>query len=139
MHQIILRRIPGGKRTGATGIGEAVQLSPITKRMLGRATLKSALTTTMISGSNSAGEPIPPHFQFQTAAQTDEAEAVRVLAACAMSQEEFDQLVANRHSLIVDPPSSSTSKAAPANKLIVDSPPNSDAPVDTPPTGEDEG
>jgi hypothetical protein len=45
---------------------------------LGRATSKSALTTTMISGSNSAGEPIPSHFQFQTAAQTDEAEAVRV-------------------------------------------------------------
>ncbi len=106
---------------------------------LGRATSKSALTTTMISGSNSAGELIPPHFQFQTAAQTNEAEAVRVLAACAMSQEEFDQLVANRHSLIVDPPSSSTSEAAPANELIVDSPPNSDAPVDTPPTGEDKG
>ncbi len=30
LHQIILRRIPGGKRMGATGIGEAVQLSPIT-------------------------------------------------------------------------------------------------------------
>jgi len=45
---------------------------------LGRATSKSALTMTMISGNNSAGEPIPPHFQFQTAAQTDEAEAVRV-------------------------------------------------------------
>ena len=43
---------------------------------LGRATSKSALTKTMISGSNAAGEPIPPHFQFQTAAQTDDAEAI---------------------------------------------------------------
>jgi hypothetical protein len=32
----------------------------------------------MISGSNAAGEPIPPHFQFQTAAQTTEAEAIRI-------------------------------------------------------------
>jgi hypothetical protein len=28
--------------------------------------------------SNAAGEPIPPHFQFQTAAQTDEAESIRI-------------------------------------------------------------
>ncbi len=58
-----------------------------------------------------------------------------VLAARAMSQEEFDQLVANRQSLIVN----STSEEPPANKLIVDSPSNSDAPVDTPPPVEDEG
>jgi hypothetical protein len=33
---------------------------------LGKATSKSALTTTMISGSTAAGEPpLPPHFQFQ--------------------------------------------------------------------------
>jgi hypothetical protein len=32
----------------------------------------------MIGGSNAAGEPIPPHFQFQTAAQTDDAEAIRI-------------------------------------------------------------
>jgi hypothetical protein len=37
---------------------------------LGKSTSKSALTTTMISGSSVSGEPIPPHFQFQTAAQT---------------------------------------------------------------------
>ncbi len=58
-----------------------------------------------------------------------------VLAACAMSQEEFDQLVADRQLLIVN----STSEEPPANKLIVDSPSNSDAPVDTPPPVEDEG
>jgi hypothetical protein len=45
---------------------------------LGKATLKSALTTTMISGSTAVGEPLPPHFQFQTSAQTAEAEAIRI-------------------------------------------------------------
>ena len=45
---------------------------------LGKATPKSALTTTMISGSNAAGEPIAPHFQFQTSAQSDEAKAIRI-------------------------------------------------------------
>ena len=43
---------------------------------LGKATSKSALSTTMIGGSNAAGEPIPPHFQFQTSAQTLDAEAL---------------------------------------------------------------
>jgi len=45
---------------------------------LGKATSKSALTTTMIGGSNAAGEPIPPHFQFQMSAQTPDAEALRI-------------------------------------------------------------
>ncbi len=45
---------------------------------LGKATSKSALTTTMISGSTAAGEPLPPYFQFQTTAQTAEAEAIRI-------------------------------------------------------------
>ena len=31
---------------------------------------KSALTTTMISGSTGAGEAYPPHLQFQTKAKT---------------------------------------------------------------------
>ena len=47
---------------------------------LGKATSKSALTTTMISGSTTAGEPLPPHFQFQTSAQTDEAEGIWIEA-----------------------------------------------------------
>jgi hypothetical protein len=58
-----------------------------------------------------------------------------VLAARTMSLEEFDQLMADRQSLIVN----STSEEPPANELIVDSPSNSDAPVDTPPPVEDEG
>ncbi len=47
---------------------------------LGKVTSKSALTTTMISGSTAAGEPLPPHFQFQTSAQTDKAEAIWIEA-----------------------------------------------------------
>jgi hypothetical protein len=45
---------------------------------LGRATSKSALSTTLISGSSASGEPIPPHFHFQTTAQTAEANAIRI-------------------------------------------------------------
>jgi hypothetical protein len=45
---------------------------------LGSAMSKSALTTTMISWSSAAGELIPPHFQFQTTAQTAEAKAIRI-------------------------------------------------------------
>ena len=36
------------------------------------------IATTMISGSSAAGEPLPPHFQFQTSAQTAEAEYIRI-------------------------------------------------------------
>jgi len=43
---------------------------------LGYATSKLALTTTMIGGSNAAGEAIPPHCQFQTSAHTPDAEAL---------------------------------------------------------------
>ena len=45
---------------------------------LGKATSKSALTTMMIGGSNAAGEPIPPNFQYQRSAQTPDAEALRI-------------------------------------------------------------
>ena len=45
---------------------------------LRKATSKSELTTTMIGGSNAAGEPIPPHFQFQTSAKTPDAEALHI-------------------------------------------------------------
>jgi hypothetical protein len=44
---------------------------------LGQATSKTALTMTMIMGSNSAGEALPPHFQFMTAAVTEENESIR--------------------------------------------------------------
>jgi hypothetical protein len=45
---------------------------------LGKATLKSALLTTMISVSSATGKAIPPHFQFQTSATSAEGEAIRI-------------------------------------------------------------
>lgn len=44
---------------------------------LGKATSKSALTTTMITGSNAAGEALPPHFQFQTKVLSAETTRIR--------------------------------------------------------------
>jgi|EP01082_Thalassiosira_pseudonana_P008128 hypothetical protein len=44
---------------------------------LGKATIKSSAATTMITGSTAAGEAIPPHFQFATAAKSDEMERIR--------------------------------------------------------------
>jgi hypothetical protein len=44
---------------------------------LGQAMSKTALTTTMIMGSNAAGEALPPHFQFMAAAQSDDNESIR--------------------------------------------------------------
>ncbi len=51
---------------------------------LGKATSKSALSTTMMSGSTVAGKPLPPHFQFQTAVQSAEGEAIRIECICYM-------------------------------------------------------
>ena len=45
---------------------------------LGKATSKSALTTTMISGSLAAGKSIPSHFQFQTSATSAKGEVIRI-------------------------------------------------------------
>jgi hypothetical protein len=39
---------------------------------VGKATSKSSLTSTMIIGSNAAGNPIPPHLQFRSKAKTKE-------------------------------------------------------------------
>eukprot|EP00804_Cyclotella_cryptica_P000480 CCRYP_020022-RA/>CCRYP_020022-RA protein AED:0.37 eAED:0.37 QI:0/0/0/1/0/0/2/0/185 len=39
---------------------------------LGQATIKTSVSTTMITGSTAAGEPIPPHFQFSTMAQSED-------------------------------------------------------------------
>ena len=40
--------------------------------MVGRMTSKSSLSTTLICGSNAAGEALPPHIQFATKAQSKE-------------------------------------------------------------------
>ena len=41
--------------------------------MVGKATSKSSLSTTMIAGSTAAGEALPPHIQFSTKAKSLEA------------------------------------------------------------------
>jgi hypothetical protein len=40
---------------------------------VGKGTSKSSLTSTMITSSNAAGHPIPPHLQFQSKAKAKEA------------------------------------------------------------------
>ena len=45
--------------------------------LVGLGTSKSNLTTTMITGS-ATSEAIPPHFQFQTLAQSDETQRIRI-------------------------------------------------------------
>jgi hypothetical protein len=40
--------------------------------LVGKPTSKSALTTTMITGSTAAGEALPPHLQFQTKAKKND-------------------------------------------------------------------
>ena len=45
--------------------------------MAGRTTNKDSLTATLITGSNAAGEALPPHFQFQTKATAEERERLR--------------------------------------------------------------
>ena len=37
---------------------------------IGKSAVKSSLTTTMITGSSAAGEPLHPNFQFSTKAKT---------------------------------------------------------------------
>eukprot|EP00804_Cyclotella_cryptica_P014587 CCRYP_020639-RA/>CCRYP_020639-RA protein AED:0.30 eAED:0.30 QI:0/0/0/1/0/0/3/0/271 len=45
---------------------------------LGQATIKTSVSTTMITGSTAAGEPIPPHFQFSTMAQSEDTQRVNI-------------------------------------------------------------
>ncbi len=44
---------------------------------LGKATLKSSTTSTLITGSTAEGEAIPPHLQFASAAKSDERQRIR--------------------------------------------------------------
>ena len=48
---------------------------------LGKGTSKTSLTTTMIAGSTAAGEAFPPHFQFQTSAQSPDTMRLRTQMA----------------------------------------------------------
>ena len=43
----------------------------------GKRTNKDGLTATLVCGSNAAGEALPPHYQFQTKATTDDGKRLR--------------------------------------------------------------
>jgi hypothetical protein len=43
----------------------------------GKQANKDSLTATLVCGSNAAGKALPPHFQFQTKATTDEGQQIR--------------------------------------------------------------
>ncbi len=43
---------------------------------VGKSTSKMSQTITMITGSNAAGEALPPHFQFMLLAQTDKGKQI---------------------------------------------------------------
>ena len=45
---------------------------------LRKSTIKSSVSTTMITGSTAAGEAIPPHFQFSTTSKSEETQRVNV-------------------------------------------------------------
>ena len=45
---------------------------------LGKSTIKSSVSTTMIAGSTAAGEAIPPHFQFSTTSKSEETQRIHV-------------------------------------------------------------
>jgi hypothetical protein len=69
-----------GSGTAAGGRPKAVFYNP-NLPLVGKATLKESACTTMITGSNAASEPILPHFQFQTSAQSQDTEQCRLEAA----------------------------------------------------------
>ena len=69
-----------GSGTAAGGRPKAVFYNP-NLPLVGKATSKESACMTMITGSNAAGEPIPPHFQFQTSAQSQDTEQCRLEAA----------------------------------------------------------
>ncbi len=66
-----------GSGSAAGGQPSAIFYNPKLP-LVGRATSKSALTTTMITGSNAVGEAIPPHFQFSTSAKSADMMRIRL-------------------------------------------------------------
>ncbi len=66
-----------GSNGNRGGRPEVVFYNPLLS-LTGKATSKSALTLTMITGSSASGEALPPHFQFQTAAQSDDTQRARI-------------------------------------------------------------
>ena len=66
-----------GSKCNRGGRPEVIFYSPYLPN-LGKATIKNSAATTMIAGSTAAGEPIPPHFQFQTRAQSVDTQSVNI-------------------------------------------------------------
>eukprot|EP00804_Cyclotella_cryptica_P013908 CCRYP_002425-RA/>CCRYP_002425-RA protein AED:0.38 eAED:0.39 QI:0/0/0/1/0/0/2/0/107 len=66
-----------GSKCNRSGRPEITFYSPNLPN-LGKATIKTSTVTTMITGSTAAGEPMPPHFQFSTAAQSDDTQCVNI-------------------------------------------------------------
>jgi len=66
-----------GSGSAAGGRPSAIFYNPKLP-LVGRATSKSALTTTLITGSYAVGEAIPPHFQFSTSAKSADTMQVRL-------------------------------------------------------------
>eukprot|EP00804_Cyclotella_cryptica_P002589 CCRYP_010430-RA/>CCRYP_010430-RA protein AED:0.08 eAED:0.03 QI:0/0/0/1/0/0/2/0/413 len=66
-----------GSKGNRGGRVEVIFYSPYLPN-LGKATIKNSATTTMIAGSTAAGEPILPHFHFQTRAQSVETQSVNI-------------------------------------------------------------
>ena len=62
----------GGQRSGHPAITLHDPCFPYN----GKRTNKDSLTATLVCGSNAAGEALPPHFQFQTKATTDDGQRI---------------------------------------------------------------
>eukprot|EP00804_Cyclotella_cryptica_P006359 CCRYP_010185-RA/>CCRYP_010185-RA protein AED:0.27 eAED:0.27 QI:0/0/0/1/0/0/3/0/273 len=76
---IILKKCtsPSITKCNRGGRPEVIFYSPYLPN-LGKATIKNGTATTMIAGSTAAGEPIPPHLQFQTRAQSVDTQSINI-------------------------------------------------------------
>jgi hypothetical protein len=128
MQRNVARRIPGGKRAMAASLPPASLPPSIVDVITCESPQISNLSTLTgcDGGTAIAGRIQPPKRKQQrmTASslqqkRVEDLKQKRHLAARAMSQEEFDQLVADRYSLIVD--SMCVSMPTSANELIVGS------------------
>ena len=66
-----------GSKCNRGGRPEVIFYSPYLPN-LGKATIKNSATTAMIARSTATGEPIPPHFQVETHAQSVETQSVNI-------------------------------------------------------------
>eukprot|EP00804_Cyclotella_cryptica_P006390 CCRYP_014272-RA/>CCRYP_014272-RA protein AED:0.32 eAED:0.32 QI:0/0/0/1/0/0/2/0/199 len=76
---IILKKCtsPSITKCNRGGRPEVIFYSPYLPKW-GKATIKNGTATTMIASSTAAGEPIPPHFQFQTHAQSVDTQSINI-------------------------------------------------------------